>query len=179
MHRKSLFSLFAVIFTVTLASAQIKAVEKFVSENEEGLQKFFIYQSSLRMLNQNGDDDFNRLIKDIRKINVYIAENSGSSPKSDYQRMVSDLTSDDFETLVSVKNGGMHLNLLGKETGDRAWYVLAATEDESVAVLEMDGKLDLRYLQSLDKVNFDKLKGIVGMDEEGASKGNGDQKKRN
>lgn len=161
--KASILSLCAICF-VTLASAQIKAVEKFV-ESHKGIQKFFIYQSSLRMLNQDGDEDFNRLIKDVRKINVYIAEDNADVSQAGFQKMLRELSADQFETLVSVKEGQMRMNLLGKESGSRAWYVLAGNEGSSFVVLEMDGKLDLRYLQSIEDVDLDKLRKIVGMEE--------------
>ncbi len=144
------------------AVGQIKAVEHFLSQ-DDNIQKFYVYQSSLRMLNTKGDDAFNQLIKDIRKINVYISEDAPASTSEKYTRMIKDLSKDDFEVLVSVKNNDMHLNLMGKDTeGDRAYYVLAETEGNSFAVFEMDGKLDLRYLESVKTVNFEKLQQIVG-----------------
>lgn len=162
--RKSLLS-FALLLGISLAaSAQIKPVEDFLKANKD-LSKYFIYQSTLRMLNQDGDPDFNRLIKDIRKINVYIAMEEGVAvSKQSHQKMLDDLTAVKFETLVSAKMDGALINLMSKEEGDRAYYVLAASEEANFALLEMDGRLDLRYLQSLEKFDFNKLRKLVGQD---------------
>jgi hypothetical protein len=148
----------------TSAFGQIKAVEEFLAEHEKGLEKFYVYQSSLRMLNQKGDEAFNKLIKDIRKINIYISENAALESKAGYHKMVNALLQDDFETLVSAKEGSVLINFLGKESRNKTYYVLAFTEEDSFAVLEMDGKLDLRYLSAIESLDFDKLRKIVGQE---------------
>jgi hypothetical protein len=158
-----LITVCALAITIT-ASAQIKAVENFLRENED-LDKYFIYQSTLRMLSDGDNPDFNKLIKGIRKINVYVDEdgNAGVSEES-YARMIRELSDERFETLVSAKQDDMHLNLMSRENGNDSYYVLAASEGQSFALLEMDGNLDLRYLQSLENMNFSKLRNIVGQE---------------
>jgi hypothetical protein len=159
------FTLITLFFTAfTSTDAQIKPVEKFLRENKD-LQKYFIYQSTLRMLNDTGDPDFNKLIKGIRKINVYISEESSELAKGSYQRLIRELGDAQFETLVSAKQSQMVLNLMSRESGNEAYYILAAHEGNNFALLEMDGKLDLRYLKSLDNVNFLKLRKILGKEE--------------
>ncbi len=154
------------IFTLSLTgSAQIKAVEKFLKENE-GLTKFFIYQSTLRMLNNSGDENFNKLIKGIRKINVYVTEGSSEVSTASYKRMISELGAEQFETLVSAKTDGTLLNLMSRESGNDAYYVLATSEGSNFALMEMDGQLDLRYLEALESMNFEKLRKILGQDDE-------------
>jgi hypothetical protein len=162
--RKGLLAVFTVISLSLTASAQIKAVEKFVNENED-LSKFFIYQSTLRMLNKNGDENFNKLIKGIRKINVYVSEGSAAVSTSSYQRMINELTAEKFETLVSAKTEGTLINLMSRESGNDAYYVLATSEGANFALMEMDGQLDLRYLEALENMNFTKLREIIGQDD--------------
>lgn len=162
--RKALFTTICVLFITTIASAQIRAVERFLAENED-LDKFFIYQSTLRMLNDGGNPDFNKLIKGIRKINAYIDEDGDAQVSHEsYTQMINDLADERFETLITAKQDDMHLNLMSRENGNDAYYVLAVTEGKSFALLEMDGSLDLRYLQSLEKVKFDRLRNIVGQE---------------
>lgn len=164
MQFKSIFAISALFLISFTADAQIHAVEKFVKENED-LSKFFIYQSTLRLLNESGDENFNRLIKGIRKINVYITEGTSAVSSASYQQMITDLTAEKFETLVTAKTGGTRINLMSKETNNSSYYVLAAHEDTGFALMEMDGYLDLRYLESLDNINISKLRSIVGMDD--------------
>jgi len=164
MQLKSIFVISTLFLISLTASAQINAVEKFLKENDN-LSKFFIYQSTLRLLNESGDEDFNRLIKGIRKINVYITEGTTAVSSTSYQRMITDLTTEKFETLVTAKTGGTRFNLMSKETNNNSYYVLAAHEDSGFALMEMDGYLDLRYIESLENINISKLRSIVGMDD--------------
>ena len=161
---KSTLTLCIALAMCSVSMAQIKAVERFVTANDDGIEKFYIYQSSLRMLNQKGDADFNKLIRDVRKINVYFSEEANDRIRSGYHTLISDLMNDNFETLVSVKHDGMLINFLGKEEGKNAYYVLALNEEKSFGIMEMDGKLDLRYLGAIENVDYDKLREIVGQD---------------
>lgn len=162
MFRNAFLLAFALLCIASVAPAQIKAVEDFISQHDGEIRKFYVYQSSLRMLNQGGDENFNKLIRDIRKINVYVAENAGVSPKSHFRKMITNLSDDAFETLVSVRNDNSLVQLMGKDIKGRSYYVLAAVEEGSFALLEMDGSLDLRYLEALKSMNVGKLKEIVG-----------------
>lgn len=165
MHMKKYALSILAFFTLSLTGfAQINAVETFLVENDN-LHKFFIYQSTLRMLNDGQNPDFNKLIKGIRKINLYVAEESAQVSASSYQHMIRDLSAEQFETLVSAKKDQMLINLMSKETGNSAYYVLAVTEGDDFALLEMDGELDLRYLKALENLNFTELRKIAGMEE--------------
>lgn len=159
---KTLIVCFLALST-SMSQAQVQAVERFLEEQDH-LSKYYIYQSTLRMLNEGGNPDFNKLIKGIRKINVYVAEEGEEVAGSSYQRLVRDLGSEKFETLVSAKNGNMHLNLMSREAGNTSYYILAVKEDAEFALLEMDGQLDLRYLSVLEDVNFTKLRKLVSKD---------------
>jgi hypothetical protein len=126
------------------------------------------------MLNTTGDDAFNKLIRNVRKINVYLSEDGALNSRDTYRQMISGLSDEDFETLVNIKSEELMLNLMGRESGSKAYYVLAVSEGQMVGVLEMDGKLDLRYLQAIESVNFDKLREIVGQDKKTENSENGE-----
>ena len=89
------------VISVSL-NAQVKAVEDFVKDHPD-LKEYFIYQSTLRLLNQSGNEDFDLLIKDIRKINAYVALSSEEVTQKDYDKIISKLENDDFELLIRAK----------------------------------------------------------------------------
>lgn len=140
--------------------AQIKAVEKFIKEHPN-LDEYFVYQSTLRMVNQEGDADFNRLIKNIKKINIYISEGSTDVTEESYREMLADLEEEEFEVLINAKYESSLINLMSKDAGKNSYYVLAVRDADNFGLMEMDGSLDLRYLNALDKINFAKLQNIV------------------
>jgi len=140
--------------------AQIRAVEKFI-EDYPNLKEYYVYQSTLRMINQEGDQDFNRLIKDIRKINIYISEGSTEITRQSYQGMLDDLAKEGFEILINAKYESTQIYLMSKESGKSSYYVLAIRDEDNFGLMEMDGSLDLRYLNALEHINFSKLQNIV------------------
>lgn len=146
------------------AFAQIDVVEDFVNEHPS-LKDFYIYQSTLRMLNQDGDSDFNKLIRDIRKINVYISQEEEGVTHDSYQRLVDRLKSDSFETLVQVKYENTFIDFMTKDIGKRPYYVLALHDTDGFGLMEMDGFLDLQYLTAIENIDFSKLEELV-MDRE-------------
>lgn len=156
----------ALMMTIVL-SAQIKAVEDFV-ESHQDLESYYIYQSQLRILNQDNDEDFNRLIKDVKKINAYVQEGDANVSKESYNTMMDQLQRDDFEVYVQATIEGTKVNLLGRDKGRNSYFVLAVNDPNNFALVELDGQLDLSYMNSLDAIDFDKLQDIL-LDSGGSS----------
>ncbi len=160
----------ALIMVMSIAlNAQVKAVEDFVKDHPD-LEKYFIYQSTLRLLNQSGNDDFDMLIKDIRKINAYVALSSADVTQKEYDKMISKLEKDDFELLIHAKYNGALVNLMAQDNGKDSYYVLAVRDTNDFALLEMDGQLDLRYLTALQDIDFTKLSSMLLDDDESDKK---------
>jgi hypothetical protein len=157
---KRLLVLFATVFTALTLSAQIKAVEEFV-ENHPELDKYYVYQSQLRILNQEGNEDFNRLIKDVKKIKAYVQEGDANVSRESYNSMVEQLENDGFEVYIKATMEGVLVNLLGREVGKDSYFVLAVNDPSNFALVELDGKLDLSYLKALDDIDFNKLQSIL------------------
>jgi hypothetical protein len=147
-------------------SAQIQAVKEFI-ESHPDLKSYYVYQSQLRILNQDNDEDFNRLIKDVRKINAYVQEGDADVSKASYTRMIDELTKDNFEVYIQAKMEGTLVNLLGRDKGKDSYFVLAVHDQSNFALVEMDGKLDLNYLSALDGIDFNKLQQILLDDNQG------------
>ena len=160
-------------------NAQVKAVEDFVKDHPD-LEQYFIYQSTLRLLNQSGNDDFNMLIKDIRKINAYVAMSSADVTKKEYDKMITKLEKDKFELLIHAKYNGALIHLMGQDKGKDSYYVLAVRDENDFALLEMDGQLDLKYLTAIQDVDFAKLSGMLLEDDnDGKKEGGMDEKTHN
>ena len=151
-------------------NAQVKVVEEFVKDHPD-LEEYFIYQSTLRLLNQSDNEDFDLLIKDIRKINAYVAMSSADVTEKEYDKMVSKLEKDNFELLIHAKYNGALVNLMGQDKGTNSYYVLAVRDKNDFALLEMDGRLDLRYLTALQDLDFSKLSSMLLEDDNGSKKG--------
>ena len=142
------------------AFSQIKAVEDFIKKNPD-LDAYYIYQSTLRLLNPEGNEDFNMLIKDVRKINAYVSEGANDVEKQGFSEMMSQLEADGFELLIKAKYDSALVNFMGKDAGRDSYFVLGVHDEEDFALLEMDGAMDLSYLNALHDVDFSKLNDII------------------
>ena len=166
MNKLLLLSLLTfVLATVSFAQSESKAVNKFLQDHPD-LKAYYIYQSTLRLANQSGDENFNRLIKDVDKIIVHMAEGTGEVSRDSYNAMVRELYDEGFETLVNAKYEGALINFLSKEVKSKDYFVLAVTDDDNFGLMLMDGTLDLEYLMSVQNMDFSKLTEIVLTEEE-------------
>lgn len=147
-------------FAMQIAQAQVKAVEDFV-KNYPDLKKYYLYQSTLRMLNKDNNPDFNKLIKDVKKINAYVAEGNSDITKGNYDKMVDNLMTEGFELYAKAKYEGAHINLVGKDKGKNSYFVLALRDDANFALLELDGQLDLAYMTVLNDLDFESLTDVI------------------
>ena len=50
---------------------------------------------------------------------------------------------------------------MGKDAGRDSYFVLGVHDEEDFALLEMDGAMDLSYLNALHDVDFSKLNDII------------------
>ena len=158
--KKLLLILACACMSIVALNAQSDAVEQFLQEYP-GLKTYYVYQSTLRLANTEGNTDFNKLIRGIRKINVYMAQDSGIVSDSSYKKMVSNLLEEEYETLIAAKYSGSNIDMLAKDGGNKSNYVLTMHNGEDFGLMEMDGKIDLRYLNALSSFNFEKLTEIV------------------
>ncbi len=157
---KRLSALIASLIISVSVFGQVKAVEDFLEKNPD-LDSYYIYQSTLRLLNQSGNEDFNMLIKDIRKINAYVSEGANDVEMEGFSEMMERLSNDGFELLIKAKYDSAIVNLMGRDAGKDSYFVLGVHEKDNFALLEMDGSMDLSYLNALNDVDFGKLKDII------------------
>lgn len=155
------FSAFiAALFLSVSMFGQEKAVEAFLEKNPD-LDSYFIYQSTLRLLNQSGNEAFNMLIKDVRKINAYVSEGANSVEMEGYNEMMKQLSDDGLELLIKAKYDSALVSFIGRDAGKDSYFVLGVHDDKNFALLEMDGAMDLSYINALNDLDFGKLKDII------------------
>lgn len=137
-------------------SAQLKPLEDFLKKYPE-VKEYYIYQSTLRMLNQQQDPDFDRLIKNLKKINAYVYDEAKGVSKEEFKKMLGQLEDDEFEILLVYRAEGYLVRVFGRDRGANSKYVLAMLGESNFALVEMDGHLDLRYIKAIEDLNFMKL----------------------
>jgi len=112
------------------------------------IQKKYLYQSVIRLANLSGDPAFNELIKDVRKVTIYLP------PREDSTYQIQDVSSgmreEGYEELMSVRmEDANKISLWVNESTSRPHYMgLLDTEDDDI-IFEIDGQLNLKYISAL------------------------------
>lgn len=112
------------------------------------IRKKYIYQSVIRLANVKGDPDFNKLIKDVRKITIYLP------PSEDSTYQIKDVSNgimaEGFEQLMEVRTEGAgRISLWVKESKSSSQYMGFLDSEAADIIFEIDGQLNLAYISAL------------------------------
>ncbi len=126
------------------------------------LRKKYVYQSLIRLANIKQDPNFEKLIKDVRKVILYLPPREDST----YQitPMRAGIRSDGYEELIDVRtNNAQRISLWVKEGKASSHYVALVDTDADDIILEIDGEIHPEYLSSIKMADegslMDLLKG--------------------
>lgn len=159
---KKLILLLAIL-TPQFTMAQSETTKKFHEEHKDAFTLFF-YNSTLSMLNMEGNEEFDQLIKDIDKMKLVRVDKSQSNfTKTDYKQLVSEYKAENFEDLMNMRQSEMNINVLIKEKGGVTRGLLLLMDDnESMSVLDIKGAVPLNKVAKLisQLQNLDDFKGF-------------------
>lgn len=113
------------------------------------LRKKYVYQSLIRLANIKRDPEFEKLIKDVRKIILYMP------PSGDSTYQIKDVRAgmrdDGYEELVDVRTADtQRISLWVRDSESNPHYLALLDSDKDDIILEIDGQLDLQYLASIN-----------------------------
>jgi hypothetical protein len=124
------------------------------------LRKKYVYQSLIRLANVKRDPDFEKLIKDIRKIILYLPPNGDSTYQ--IREVQSGIRSDGYEELLNVRTADAYrISLWVKETGASSHFVGLADSKEDHIIMEIDGTIHPEYLNAVLNANQSSLTGLL------------------
>lgn len=134
----------------------IAALEKKYPE----IRKKYIYQSLIRLANVRQDPNFEKLIKDVRKVILYLP------PKDDSTYQITGLRSgireNGYEELIDVRtNQAQHISLWVKEEGKQAHYIGFVDTDTDDIIMEIDGQIHPEYLTSIRLADESSLQDLL------------------
>lgn len=151
-------------FSLTQTSAQSKTLEAFQTKHSENGYKVFLYQSVIRMLNKDNNDDFNQLVKDLDHIKVIVTDSSEVNAKAEYNTLVKGIKSEGYEELLMMDNKDMKVSIYESSgsSSEKQFVAFMYTGDfKRTGSFEMKGELDLKHLSAFDSLDFNKLKEIA------------------
>ena len=112
------------------------------------IKKKYVYQSLIRLANIKHDPDFEKLIKDVRKIIVYLPPEGDSTYQITGLR--SSLRTDGYEELIDVRTAdAQRIGLWVKESGEKSHYLGLVDSPDNDVILEIDGEIHPEYLNSI------------------------------
>jgi hypothetical protein len=162
---KNLLAIILTVFIAFNAQAQSPTVKTF-SENAEGYN-LYLYQSMIRMLNKDHNPDFNMLIRNLDHMR-FITTSSGSNAetaKQVFKELDDGYLSEGFEPIMSIDNKDYICHVYETETKDSKSHWVATMFGEGMAgVLEMQGFLDLKYLDAMSSLNMERLGQMLPID---------------
>jgi hypothetical protein len=134
-----------------LTGCQKEETSSAIAQHEKKypkINKKYVYQSLIRLANIKHDPDFEKLIKDVDKVVIYMA------PAGDSTYQIKDLrtsmTADGYETLVDVRTAdAQRVSLWVKGEDANAHFIALMDAAEEDVILEIDGQLNLEYLSAI------------------------------
>ena len=143
------------------SKAQTKATRLLQEANDENTSLYF-YQSTLRALAMEISPKLTQLAGDIDKITLVTLSNDSSGiDRSIVDQYLAQIKQEGFEEVMAMNgpNGISALYAIGAEEPED--YVGIIASEEKLIVADMQGKLDVALLYSLDSSEFEKLSKVV------------------
>ncbi len=145
------FLLLLPLFIVQIACRKDETSDVLVKHEKAypELKKKYVYQSLIRLANIKRDPEFEKLIKDVRKIILYMP------PSGDSTYQIKDvqigMREGGYEELVDVRTADtQRISLWVRDSESRPHYLALLDSDKEDLILEIDGQLDLQYLSAIN-----------------------------
>lgn len=127
------------------------ALQDFLDQHPE-LRPKYVYQSILRVVNADRNPEFEKLIRDIHCVTVYLPSEADSTFSLASLRPV--LQADGYEILLEARTANLQRISLWVKTanGDEFYLALVESPGKDV-ILKLEGRLAIEYLPSLTEAN--------------------------
>ncbi len=137
----------AFLFIATLSVAQSKTTEALNKKHSDS-QVLVFYNSTLRMLNQSDDKEFDDLIKEIEKMKLLMITKTDAFGKNEYKKITTDYKAESFEEIMSSRMQGKNFDVYLKEReGKTKGMIILVNDSAKLYVLDIVGRV------ALEKVN--------------------------
>ena len=134
--------------------AQSKTVSQFIEKHEPSAS-FYLYPSTLRMINQENNPDYQRMVRHIKKVSFLTYEKGSQSiSKNSLISLQKELAGEQYEELMSFRDTGNQVYIYAKGENPEA-YVSLVDNDETLMLFDMQGAPHLPSLMKLVQSDFD------------------------
>lgn len=134
---------FCLVFAFT-SFAQSETIAELKESKELIRNSYHFYPSTMRMININRDENFDKLVKPIRKLSFYTM-NESNFTQSDLQLAATQLKSDEaYESFLDISGPDTEVHILGRPSQEN--ICVLAYADSSIYISEVQGKIDFLKL---------------------------------
>lgn len=139
-------------FLLLLPGCQKDELSPVLAQHEKRypeIKKKYVYQSLIRLANIKRDPDFEKLIKDVDKVILYLPPDGDSTYQIKDVR--NGLPADGYETLVDVRTAdAQRISLWVKEENSKSHYIALLDAADQDVILEIDGQINIEYLSAIN-----------------------------
>lgn len=173
MKLKNLTVLIALVSLSQTVFSQSTTTEALSKKHGDALNLFF-YNNTLRMLNQNEDPEFDKLVRDIEKMRFLLIRKADAKfGNGEYKKLVSDYKAEAFEEIMTSRHEGKNFDVYLKEEGGKTEGMLVLINDSTnLYILDILGHIALDKVTSLYNTLDEssdignKIKAFTGSDDE-------------
>lgn len=135
------------------AFAQSRTVSSFMKKHEPSAS-FYLYPSTLRMIDRENNPDYQQLVRHIEKVS-FLTFQKGAMPvsKEKVRELQQALAGEAYEELLSFRDAGNQVYIYSKGDEPEA-YVSLVDNEEALMLFDMQGAPDLPSLMKLVQSDF-------------------------
>jgi len=144
--------------TLTLMSsysvfAQSVTVSEFVEKHQPSAS-FYLYPSTLRMINRENNPDYQQLVRNIDKLSfLTFDKNSANLASNSVNQLLNSLREEAYQELMSFKDAGNQVYVYAKGDSPEA-YVSMVDNEGTLMLFDVEGSPDLSALLRLVQSDF-------------------------
>lgn len=137
---------------VSVFAAAQSTTTNDLDKKYEGLSLFF-YKSTLKMFNQQGNKEFDEMVKDIEKMKfLLIDKNKSAFAQADYKKLLKGYQGENYEEMMTSRYKGKNLDVYIKQVGTRVnGTVILVNDSTNLYVLDILGRIALDKATALFK----------------------------
>ncbi len=142
------------LLNITALRAQSRTVADF-REQHATRQDFFLYSSTLRMVNLEKNPDLYQLVHDVEKLQILLFERP-SVDASAVQQLREGIRDEAYEELISFRQKDSQVTVYARGDSPQLEGVVGLVDNrETLALVDLEGFVDLPALMNLMQSGYD------------------------
>ncbi len=149
---------YVLIFPLLCSLAPLRAQSSTVADfraQHATRQDFFLYPSTLRMVNLDKNPDLYQLVHDVEKLQILLYERSALN-RSAVQQLRQGIRGEAYEELISFRQQGSQITVYARGDSPTLDGVVGVVDNQqTLALIDLEGFVDLPALMRLMQGGYD------------------------